>query len=80
MIYLEFIDWDRSIPVEIFRYLSPQEQWTDPEDEKVINIGRHKGLGAHPAYLSGWRIRGFERLDEWIVILRVRRPSRTRPR
>ena len=65
MIYLEFIDWDRAIPVEVFRYMSPQEQWSEPGDEKVINIGRHKGIGGHPAYLSGWRIRGFGRLDEW---------------
>jgi hypothetical protein len=65
VIYLEFIDWDRATPMEVFRYLSPQDQWSDPADEKVINIGRHKGIGAHPAYLSGWRIGGFARLDEW---------------
>jgi hypothetical protein len=65
LIYLEFIDWDRSTSLEIFRYLSLQEQWSDAEDEKVINIGRHKGLGPCPTYLSGWRIRGFDRLDEW---------------
>ena len=48
MIYLEFIDWDRSIPVDIFRLLSKQDQWESKEDRKVINIDRHKGIGGHP--------------------------------
>ena len=65
MIYLEFIDWDRSIPVDIFRLLSKQDQWESKEDRKVINIDRHKGIGGHPTYLSGWQIRDLARLDEW---------------
>jgi len=65
MIYLEFIDWDRSIPADIFRLLSKQDQWASDQDRKVINVGRHKGIGGHPTYLSGWQIRDFARLDEW---------------
>ena len=66
MVYLEFIDWDRSMPVDIFRHLVNQEGWVgEAEDEKIINIGRHKGLAGHPAYLCGWRINALARMDEW---------------
>ena len=37
----------------------------EAEDEKIINIGRHKGLAGHPAYLCGWRINALARMDEW---------------
>ncbi|MGY8998078.1 MAG: hypothetical protein ACKVH7_16710, partial [Alphaproteobacteria bacterium] len=67
MIYLEFIDWDRSIPVDIFRHLSKQDQWKSEQDRKVVNIGRHKGIGGHPTYLSGWQVRDLARLDEWEI-------------
>ena len=66
MVYLEFIDWDRRTPVDIFHFLKAQEGWIDEaEDSQVLNVGRHKGLGAKPAYLCGWRIRDLGRIDEW---------------
>ena len=68
MIYLEFIDWERRIPVDIFRHLAKQDGWVgEAEDEQIINVGRHKGLGPSPAYLCGWRIRELSRMDEWDV-------------
>ena len=68
MVYLEFIDWDRRMPVDIFRHLVHQAGWVgEAEDEKIINIGRHKGLADHPSYLCGWRIASLARMDEWEV-------------
>jgi len=65
MIYAEFIDWDRRMPVELFRHQSRQDNWAEGADTKTINIGRHKGIGPRPAYLCCWRIAGMARLDEW---------------
>ena len=65
MIYLEFIDWHRSTPVDVFHHLVKQDDWLSPEDQCVINIGRHKGLAEGPAYLCAWRIRELARMDEW---------------
>lgn len=65
MIYAEFIDWDRKVPLALFRHLSRQDNWTQGEDVRTVNIGRHKGIGPRPAYLCCWRISGFERLDAW---------------
>jgi hypothetical protein len=70
MIYAEFIDWDRAVPVELFRHMSRQDNWTEGEDVRTINIGRHKGLGPRPAYLCCWRISGFPRLDAWEAIFK----------
>ena len=65
MIYAEFIDRDRQMPVEIFRHQSLQDNWSQGEDVKTINIGRHKGIGPRPAYLCCWRIAGLARMDAW---------------
>ncbi|MBM3583847.1 MAG: hypothetical protein FJX36_05275 [Alphaproteobacteria bacterium] len=65
MIYVEFIERDRPMPIEIFRALGDQASWVDPEDELVLNVGRTLRLGPHPAYLAYWRCRGMARLDEW---------------
>ena len=65
MIYAEFIDRDRQMPVEIFRHQSLQDNWNQGEDVKTINIGRHKGIGPRPAYLCCWRIAGLARMDAW---------------
>lgn len=70
MIYAEFIDWDRRMPVELFRHQSRQDNWTEGADVKTINIGRHKGIGPRPAYLCCWRIAGMARLDEWEVLFK----------
>ena len=32
MIYIEFIERDRFMPIEIFRALGDQSAWTDPDD------------------------------------------------
>ena len=66
MVYMEFIDWDRRLPVDIFHHLKRQDGWVgEAQDEQVINVGRHKGLADKPAYLCGWRIADLNRIDEW---------------
>ncbi len=65
MIYVEFIQRDRFVPVELFRALGDQASWTDPDDELVLNVGRTLRLGPHPAYMAFWRCKGMARLDEW---------------
>ena len=77
MVYLEFIVWDRRTPVDIFQILKAQDGWIDEaQDRQVLNVGRHKGLGAKPAHLCGWRIRDLGRVDEWRLTSRVRRARR----
>ncbi len=70
MIYSEYIDRDRALPLEIFRYLARQEYWTGEGDEKVVNIGRTKTIGPRPGYLSCWRIKDIARMDEWEAYFR----------
>ena len=65
MIYIEYHERDRSMPVEIFRALGSQIGWSDDEDEMVCHIGRTLRLGSQPNYMCFWRIRGMARLDEW---------------
>lgn len=67
MYYVEFIERDRFMPVEIFRTLADQaSSWVDPAaDRMVLQLGRTMRLGPRPAYLALWRIAGLERLDAW---------------
>jgi hypothetical protein len=65
MIYVESIERDRFMPLEIFRRLADQASWTDERDELVLNVGRTLRLGPHPAYMAFWRCPGLGRLDEW---------------
>ncbi len=65
MIYAEFIERDRRIPLEIHHVFSRQEQWSGDGDEKVVNIARTKAIGPPPACLCCWRIRDISRMDEW---------------
>jgi hypothetical protein len=52
VIYVEFIQRDRHMPIEIFRALGDQASWTDPIDALVLNVGRTLRLGPHPAYMA----------------------------
>lgn len=65
MIYAEFIERDRRIPLEIHQVFSRQDQWSGEGDEKVVNIARTKAIGPPPAYLCCWRIKDISRMDEW---------------
>lgn len=69
MIYIEYIERDRFMHFEIFRTLGDQSWWSasdpDADDEMVAQLGRTLRLGPHPAYMTLWRCRGFDKLDEW---------------
>jgi hypothetical protein len=67
MMYIEYIERDRTMPVEIFRYLGNQESaWTEGSvDKMVLQLGRTMRLGPHPSYLALWDIPDLKRLDDW---------------
>jgi hypothetical protein len=67
MIYLEYIERDRHITVEAFRYMGDQRQsWVAPEaDRMILQLGRTLRFGPMPSYLAFWKISGLERLDAW---------------
>lgn len=65
MIYVEFIERDRFMPIEIFRHLSDQSAWTDPNDSLIGSFGRTMRIGPMPSYLAFWKCKGMERMDEW---------------
>jgi hypothetical protein len=65
LLYVEFIERDRTTPVEVFRALGGQSAWKDPSDDLLGQIGRTMRLGPHPAYMSFCRFNDFRRLDEW---------------
>lgn len=65
MIYVEYIERDRFMPLDIFRHLGDQSAWTDPEDKLVGSFGRTMRLGPMPSYLAFWECSGMRRMDEW---------------
>lgn len=65
MIYAEFIERDRWLPLEIFRHLGDQSVWTAPGDALVGNFARTMRLGPLPPYIAFWRCHGMGRMDEW---------------
>ena len=70
MIYIEFVDRDRHIPMDIFRVYADQASWTDPEDGLVGLFGRTMRIGPYPAYLAFWKCKGMARMDEWEAYFR----------
>jgi len=65
LLYVKFIERDRTTPVEVFRALGGQSAWKDPNDDLLGQIGRTMRLGPHPAYMAFCRFNDFCRLDEW---------------
>jgi hypothetical protein len=65
MIYAEYIERDRFLPLEIFRHLGDQSSWTAAEDALVGSFGRTMRLGPMPSYLAFWQCKGMARMDEW---------------
>jgi len=63
--YVEFIERDRSLPLEVFRFHGSQASWSDPDDVLFACLGRTMRLGFHPSYLTFWKCKGMSRLDEW---------------
>lgn len=67
MIYLEFIERDRQVPIEVFRYMGDQQSsWVEPDaDRMILQLGRTLRCGPQPSYLAFWKIAGLHRLDDW---------------
>jgi hypothetical protein len=65
LIYVEYIERDRFLPLEIFRQLGDQSSWTAAEDKLVGSFGRTMRLGPMPSYLAFWQCKGMARMDEW---------------
>jgi hypothetical protein len=69
MIYIEYIERDRFMDVDIFRLLGDQTWWSgaddDADDELVAQLGRTLRIGPHPSYMAIWRCRGFNKMDQW---------------
>ena len=67
MMYIEFIERDRFVPIELFRYLADQESiWKEGNiDKLVLQLGRTFRFGPIPSYLAFWQIPTFDRIDVW---------------
>jgi hypothetical protein len=67
MIYVEFIDRDSTIPIEVFRQIGNQQSaWAEGADDRMIlQLGRTLRLGPKPSYLCFWEISDLGRLDAW---------------
>jgi hypothetical protein len=72
VIYLEFIERDRSIPSEIFRELVDQRtSWVEATaDRMVLQLRRSWHLGPAPSFLAFWQIASIDRLDHWEAYFR----------
>jgi hypothetical protein len=67
MLYLEYIERDRFVPIEVFRYLADQgASWAEGHiDQMILQLGRTMRVGPMPSYLCFWRIPTVDRLDAW---------------
>ena len=67
MIYLEYIERDRFVPIELFRYMGNQDaMWIEKEtDRLLLQLGRTFRLGPMPSYLAFWQIATLARIDVW---------------
>src|SRR5215470_12895048 len=72
MMYVEFIERDRFMPVEVFRHFADQgSSWVEGAvDRMVLQLGRTLRIGPAPTYLAFWRIPQVDRLDEWEAYFR----------
>jgi len=77
MIYIEYMEHDRSIPAELLADRGEKVPWPDEEgfsdDHPMAVLGRTLRLGPHPPYLTIWRCRTFEKLEEWEAYFKARK-------
>ncbi|HNY66277.1 MAG TPA: hypothetical protein PKM41_12650 [Deltaproteobacteria bacterium] len=76
MIYIEYMEHDRSIPAEMLSYRKGEPPWPEaaPEsgDRPVAVLGRALSLGPQPPYLAIWRCHALEKLDQWDSFFKAR--------
>ena len=65
MIYAEYIEHDRSLPVQIFEHIGRQTGWVSDVDVKIANLGRAERIAPEPSVICLWRHPGMARMDEW---------------
>ena len=71
MIYAEYIEHDRSLPMPLFELLARQNSWVSDIDIKVANLGRAERLAPEPSVICLWRHPGMARMDEWEASFRT---------
>jgi hypothetical protein len=71
MIYAEYIEHDRFLPIQIFHKFGLQDSWSSDEDVKIANLGRAERLAPGPSVICLWRHRGLGRMDEWEASFRT---------
>jgi hypothetical protein len=71
VIYVEYIEHDRFLPIQIFHKLGLQDGWSGGEDVKVANLGRAERLAPGPSVMCFWRNSGLARMDEWEAAFRT---------
>jgi hypothetical protein len=71
VIYAEYIEHDRALPIQIFEHLGRQAGWVSDVDVKVANLGRAERIGPEPSVICLWRHPGMARMDEWEASFRT---------
>lgn len=71
MIYAEYIEHDRNLPIALFEHLGRQSSWVSDIDVKVANLGRAERIGPEPSVICLWRHPGMARMDEWEASFRT---------
>ncbi len=71
MIYVEYIERDRFMPMDIFMQFGRQAGWSSEEDVKIANLGRAERIAPTPSVMCLWRNRGMARMDEWETSFRT---------
>lgn len=84
MIYIEYMEHDRSIPAELIKPHKEKSGWADDdvlsENQPLAVLGRTLRLGPHPPFLAIWQCKTFESLQEWESYFKARRGIQRLPR
>lgn len=71
MIYAEYIEHDRNLPIQVFEHLGRQDSWVSDIDLKIANLGRAERIAPEPSVICLWRHPGMTRMDEWEASFRT---------
>jgi len=71
VIFAEYIEHDRTLPIQIFEHLGRQSGWVSEVDQKIANLGRAERIGPEPSVICLWRHAGMARMDEWEASFRT---------
>jgi hypothetical protein len=71
VIYAEYIERDRTLPIEIFEHIGRQSAWVSDIDLKIANLGRAERIAPEPSVICLWRHPGMKRMDEWEASFRT---------